>query len=71
MNRRDLLKTGASLALGPILLPHQGLAQALPLPAAGADGWVSLLNGRDLTGWYSMLQKSGKGVAEAKKMVMM
>jgi Domain of Unknown Function (DUF1080) len=71
MNRRDLLKTGASLALGPLLLPHQGLAQALPLPAAGADGWVSLLNGRDLTGWYSMLQKSGKGVAEAKKMVMM
>jgi hypothetical protein len=71
MNRRDLLKTGASLALGPILFPHLGSAQALPLPAAGADGWVSLLNGRDLTGWYSMLQKSGKGVAEAKKMVMM
>jgi hypothetical protein len=71
MNRRDLLKTGASLALGPILFPHQGLAQALPLPGAGADGWVSLLNGRDLTGWYSMLQKSGKGVAEAKKMVTM
>jgi hypothetical protein len=71
MNRRDLLKTGASLAFGPILFPRQGLAQALPLPGAGADGWVSLLNGRDLTGWYSMLQKSGKGVAEAKKMVMM
>ncbi len=71
MNRRDLLKTGASLALGPILFPHQKLAQALPLPGAGADGWVSLLNGRDLTGWYSLLQQSGKGVAEAKKMVTM
>jgi hypothetical protein len=73
MNRRDLLKTGASLALGPILLPHAALAQtaAPPLPAAGADGWRSLLNGRDLTGWYAMLQKSGKGVAEAKKMVVM
>jgi hypothetical protein len=73
MNRRDLLKAGASLALGPILLPYQGLAQTaaapLPLPPAGADGWVSLLNGRDLSGWYTMLQKSGKGAAEAKKMV--
>jgi hypothetical protein len=73
MNRRDLLKTGASLALGPILLPHAALAQSPvpPLPPAGADGWHSLLNGRDLSGWYTMLQKSGKGVAETKKMVTM
>lgn len=72
MNRRDLLKTSGSLALGPLLLPHQGLAQSaapLPLPPAGADGWVSLFNDRDLTGWYTMLQKSGKGAAEAKKIV--
>jgi len=72
MNRRDLLKTGASLALAPALLPHQSmLAQnaAPALPPAGANGWVSLLNDKDLTGWYTMLQKSGKGVAEAKKMV--
>jgi 3-keto-disaccharide hydrolase len=39
------------------------------LPPAGADGWVSLLNGRDLDGWYSMLAKSGKGVAEQRGMV--
>jgi hypothetical protein len=39
------------------------------MPAPGSDGWVSLLNGRNLDGWYTMLEKSGKGVAEQKKMV--
>jgi hypothetical protein len=75
MNRRDFLKASGTAALLPALLPHQALAQAAgplsPLPAAGADGWISLINGRDLTGWYTMLQKSGKGVAETKKMVTM
>jgi hypothetical protein len=71
MNRRNFLKTTGALALTPALLPTQSLAQASTnsLPPAGADGWISLMNGRDLTGWYSMLQKSGKGVAEAKKIV--
>ena len=36
-----------------------------------AYGWVSHLNGHDLAGWYSMLQKSGKGVAEKRDMVVM
>lgn len=75
MNRRDFLRAGASLALAPALLPFRSFGQAasspLPLPAAGADGWVSLINGRDLTGWYTMLQKSGKGFAEAHGMVTM
>ena len=75
MKRRDFLKAGASLALAPSLLPYRGLAQStstpLPLPAPGSDGWISLLNGRDLTGWYTMLQKSGKGFAEAHGMVTM
>jgi Domain of Unknown Function (DUF1080) len=73
MNRRNFLKTSSALSLGSLLLPHAAVAQspAPPLPPAGADGWVSLLNGRDLTGWYSMLVKSGKGVAENKKMVTM
>ena len=73
MNRRNFLKTTGALSLGSALLPHTALAQSSvpPLPPAGADGWISLLNGRDLTGWYSMLEKSGKGVAEAKKMVTM
>jgi Domain of Unknown Function (DUF1080) len=72
MNRRNFLKTGASISLAS-LLPQAALAQtpAPALPPAGADGWISLLNGRDLTGWYSMLEKSGKGAAEAKKMVTM
>ena len=75
MKRRDFLRASASLVLAHALLPYRGLGQAasssLPLPAPGADGWVSLLNGRDLTGWYSMLQKSGKGFAEAHGMVTM
>jgi hypothetical protein len=73
MNRRNFLKTSGALSLGSALLPHTALAQSSvpPLPPAGADGWISLLNGRDLTGWYTMLEKSGKGVAETKKMVTM
>jgi hypothetical protein len=73
MNRRDFLKAGAPLALAPTFLPYCAFAQTsappLGLPPAGADGWVSLINGRDLTGWYTMLQKSGKGAAEELKMV--
>jgi hypothetical protein len=73
MNRRNFLKASGAIALSPVLLPHQALAQAaaphLALPPAGADGWISLLNGRDLTGWYSVLQKSGKDAPAAKKMV--
>src|ERR1700722_8003246 len=75
INRRDFLKAGVPIAASPLWFPHRGLAQSLAssaaLPPAGADGWVSLLNGRDLTGWYTMLQKSGKDVAQARKMVVM
>ena len=75
MNRRDFLKVSIPTAAGPLLFPHRGIAQALtprlPLPAAGADGWISLLNGRDLSGWYTMLRKSGRDVAQEKKMVLM
>ena len=81
MNRREFLRASAPLALAPVLLSRPGLAQTPapqapsaappPLPAAGADGWVSLINGRDFTGWYSVLQRSGKGVAEEKGLIMM
>jgi 3-keto-disaccharide hydrolase len=45
------------------------MASSSPLPPAGADGWISLFNGYDLSGWYTMLQKSGRGVAEQRKIV--
>jgi hypothetical protein len=73
MNRRNFLMSTSFLSVGSMLMPKRTLAQAsaTALPSSGADGWVSLLNGRDLTGWYTMLQKSGKGVAEKRNMVMM
>jgi hypothetical protein len=72
MDRRSFLTRGAAAIAAPALLPLASAAQAArPLPPAGADGWVSLLNGRDLAGWYTVLQKSGRGVAEKKRMVTM
>jgi Domain of Unknown Function (DUF1080) len=71
MNRRSFLKASVPMATSPLWLPHVGLAEQLSLPPAGADGWISLLNGRDLTGWYTMLQKSGKDVAQTRKIVVM
>src|SRR6202167_1470860 len=75
MNRRDLFKTSLPIVAGAWGLPRWACAQAaagsLSLPAAGADGWISLLNSHDLTGWYSMLEKSGKDVAQSRKIVMM
>jgi hypothetical protein len=50
-------------------MASRGRQPHLTLPTAGADGWISLINGRDLSGWYTMLQKSGRGVAETRKMV--
>jgi 3-keto-disaccharide hydrolase len=71
MNRRDFLKASVPVATSPLWLPHLSKAQAVaPLPPAGVDGWISLLNDRDLTGWYTMLQTSGREVAQGKKMVL-
>jgi len=71
MNRRSFLKASVPIATSPLWISHLGLAEQLSLPPAGADGWISLLNGRDLTGWYTMLQKSGKDVAQTRKIVVM
>jgi hypothetical protein len=57
--------------MAPATLGLRASAGSLSLPAASADGWISLLNGHDLTGWYSMLEKSGKDVAQSRKIVMM
>jgi Domain of Unknown Function (DUF1080) len=71
MNRRDFLKVSVPMATTPLWLPHVSKAQAVaPLPPAGSNGWISLLNDRDLTGWYTMLQTSGRDVAQGKKMVL-
>ena len=72
VNRRDFLRAGVAAVAVPSLAAQSSLAQAAaaaPLPSAGVDGWISLFNGHDLTGWYSMLQNSGKGVAEKRSIV--
>jgi hypothetical protein len=63
MNRRDFFRLGLPVAATPLLRTRTASAQA-QLPAPGADGWISLFNGRNLDGWYTFLQTSGKGVAE-------
>jgi hypothetical protein len=76
MNRRKFLQSGATFA-SMSLLASRGLAAQTavppaplpPLPPAGADGWISLMNFKNLDGFYTMLQKSGKGVAEQKGIV--
>ena len=71
MNRRDLVKAGISISASPWSLFQPAQAQDTPVNNAAPDdgGWMSLLNERNLDGWYTMLEKSGKGVAEQKKMV--
>ena len=64
MNRRQFLSAGAAAAITPILpgiAPAQTTATAGdPLPPVGADGWIQLFNGRDLTGWYTFFPSLGK-----------
>jgi Domain of Unknown Function (DUF1080) len=46
-----------ALALALCVLPMTGFAEDKPkneIPAAGPDGWISLFNGKDLTGWEGM-----------------
>jgi hypothetical protein len=63
MQRRDFMK-GASAACAGSLAGLGPVAKAVAAPAGASDGWVSLFNGRDLTGWYSVLNASGRGAAE-------
>jgi len=73
VNRRSFLRVGAAALAVPSLAAQTSLAQAgaPPLPSPGTDGWISLLNGRDLSGWYSMLASSGRDVAEKRGIVRM
>jgi hypothetical protein len=71
MERREFLAMAAPMVAAPFVITRRASAFAAQagFPAAGADGWISLLNFRDLDGMYTFLQKSGKGAAEAKGMV--
>ena len=73
MNRRSFLTVGVAAVAVPSLAAQTSLTQAgAPhLPSPGTDGWISLLNGRDLSGWYSMLASSGRDVAEKRGIVRM
>jgi len=58
MDRRTFLTSAMALTAAPVTVTAQSTApasNALPLPPAGADGWVSLINGRNLEGFYTML----------------
>ncbi len=65
MNRRQFLRLGAPVS-APLLFGRRPSAQTAPAEPEppGADGWVALFNGRNLDGWYTYLQRSGRGVAE-------
>jgi hypothetical protein len=66
MNRRQFLRRGVPLA-APLMIGRAGQAQAppaVPARAPGTDGWTPLFNGQDLDGWYTFLQRSGRGAAE-------
>ena len=76
MNRRDFFRhVGAPVVTAPLLRNRDAHAQqpAPPggnaLPPPGVDGWISLFNGRNLDGWYTFLQNSGRDVAQARGMV--
>lgn len=72
MNRRNLLKAGIGVTAAASSLLQQASGQTSGLastPSQSSEGWVSLFNGRNLDGWYTMLQQSGRGVAEKRGMV--
>lgn len=70
MNRRDFFRRSVPLVGAPLLGSRDLSAQAARvLPAAAADGWIALFNGRNLDGWYTFLQTSGRDVAQTRGMV--
>lgn len=66
MIRRRFVKLASMALTTPFVLPGGWLAAAevSRLPAAGADQWISLMNGTDLSGWSTWLSRSGKGAGE-------
>jgi hypothetical protein len=63
MNRRQFLTgTGLLAGAGATMRADRAFAQqpASAPAAGGAGGWTPLFNGRNLDGWYTFLQRSGK-----------
>ena len=69
MNRREWMKAAGLITAGAFQRGEGQTSRAASMPAEASDGWVSLFNGRNLDGWYTMLQQSGRGVAEKRGMV--
>ena len=59
MLARTLIAVAALSGLGPGTVSGQSPAATPPAARAGGE-WTPLFNGRDLTGWYTFLQKHGK-----------
>src|SRR6478672_452505 len=65
MNRRQFLRAMPVTAPLVATRPAQAQQTASAAPSgAGADGWIPLFNGRNLDGWYTFLQRSGRDAAE-------
>ena len=69
MNRRSFFRTGAPILTAPLLLSRDAVQNPQAPSAPAADGWIPLFNGRNLDGWYTFLQTSGKDVAQTRGMV--
>jgi len=63
------MKAAGLITAGAFQRGEAQTSRAASMPAEASDGWVSLFNGRNLDGWYTMLQQSGRGVAEKRGMV--
>ncbi len=72
MNRRSLLKAGISVSVSPLELVSRSFGSNVTNKCAGApERWVGFATQRSQPRWvvHTMLEKSGEGVAEQRKMV--
>ena len=52
------MKAAGLITAGAFQRGEAQTSRAASMPAEASDGWVSLFNGRNLDGWYTMLQQS-------------
>jgi hypothetical protein len=64
MNRRQFLRASLPVAAPLLAARPTGAQRPADPPAPAADGWIPLFNGRNLDGWYTFLQRSGRDAAE-------